>query len=83
MDPADFLDGRAGRLLAREILERLVLERAQHCPQAVRALGMTGRCFVVQTGRMRQQYRRHGLQFLFMSLQFPILIAPPQAKRPT
>ena len=57
----DGLDRRRRRLDTNEVLEPLVLQRPRHRAQPVRPLRMPGRRDVLETGRMRHQKSRHGL----------------------
>ncbi len=55
----DDLERRARRLLARQCLETLVLQRLLDGAQAVRPFGMTGRHQVFEAGRMREKQSGH------------------------
>ncbi len=54
-----------GRLFPRKVLERFVFQGTQHGTQAIAALRVTGRGFMIQARRMCQQDSRHGGPSLF------------------
>ena len=65
MAERDHVEGRGRRLLAREHLETLVLQRLVDGAQPVRPFRMPGRGQVIEAGRVGDQEGRHECRQLF------------------